>query len=580
MRKAIFFVFFLSMLTSFTFSQKVKLEDLDVNPVFLNIPRIGFKEDITTYSVKVNSNESDIEELSSSSTAIKNSMLIQGYNKVDVGGAAEIILELATPVADNIQQSSGSEVINLKMQTLYYYSMKTRGPGKYKVVDSKGVVLKEGVVEVGKEVLSSKFATPTELANYWKSSGSSFIVGERSKHLSATVEAIKSNLNLDFGLIQNTQKAEFKTLKEKTHPEYNDFKSNDLIVKEAFKKMTPSDNNEFVKAIQPALDFWTSRFNKYKNTDKEEAKLLYAVRYNAALASYWADDFKLAAEYASLVETGSEDPKDGRKLNKIISETTKNLESVGWPSRHKKITASASDLKKSELKKEEIKESVKAGDARNHPDFNKNLGVKLNSKILAGKLFTKAGKVTDVYFVFESETDDPDFMNMDELRFGGIVDGKIKSSLISMKLLDSFQIGQFLYKQMDISMTSMFIPFTYKNAFYRVLKDYNRTSYIKAFPTEVLRGSEKSSMVPIKLIYNRSKDKYIQPDDAMASFTKQFSKLLDDCSPLSEEIKSKKAKKTFISESVVGVTDEDEAYIFQMLSKYDDCTIEDKKKKK
>ena len=572
-------------------SQKVKLDDLDVRASFYKLPNIGFKDDITSYHVSVIGNEGELQYLDNNFEAIKSKINILNIPKVDLAGTAEVVLNLGTPRAENVVISTTeTKDKEGKITKNYKYTFNVECEASYKVVTNAGTVLKEVTIKGTNTVFdrqdaikyeSSNYTDKASLEKFWYDNGRSIILNKRKEKLLSVIDIINQQINNDFGLIKIVDKVEFNTLKEKS-PEYPEFKAIEKVVIDAFYQMTESDNSKYISAIQPAIDFWVSKIPTYDESDKEQAKLIYACRYNTALAYYWADDFVNARKYASMVEGGKEKSKDGKKLREKIEKLEENLKNINWTTRHRKVELSATDTQRVSAQKEELNAAISSGDISKYPDFNTKMGVRIESKIKPGVVYNDSGRKTEGYFVFESNSNVPNFVYTDTYRFGYDDNGKIKTATLKFSGLDSFSIDTTMFKIRDITLSAGILSMTHKNAVYTVLKDFKRTQWLMYHPTAVPFGAEAKDMIPSPLAYHKEKNEFLEDQDGFSSFTKKFSKFLDDCPEIGAELKAKKdsePKKSLFNKMMADNTAKNEATILEYLPKYDDCELTKSKKK-
>lgn len=590
-RKSTFFLLLFSIICINLSAQKVKLDDLDVRASYFRLPNIGFKEDITSYHVSVIGNEGELQYLDNNFEAIKSKINILNIPKVELAGTAEVALNLGTPRAENVIISTTETKDKEGKITKYYkYTFNVECEASYKVVTNTGTVLKEVTIKGTNTVFdrqdaikyeSSNYTDKASLEKFWYDNGRSIILNKRKEKLISVIDIINQQINDDFGLVKIVDKVEFNTLKEKS-AEYAEFKPMEKVVIDAFYQMSEFDNSKYITAIQPAIDFWTSKLPTYNESDKEQEKLVYACRYNTALAYYWADDFANARKYASMVENGEEKSKDGKKLREKIEKLEENLKKINWTTRHRKVELSDTDTQRVSAQKEELNAAISSGDISKYPDFNTKMGVRIESKIKRGVVYNDSGRKTEGYFVFESNSNVPNFIYTDTYRFGYDDNGKIKTATLKFSGLDSFSIDTTMFKIRDITLSVGILSMTHKNAVYTVLKDFKRTQWLMYHPTAVPFGAEAKDMIPSALAYHKEKNEFLEDQDGFSSFTKKFSKFLDDCPEIGAELKAKKdsePKKSLLNKMLADNTAKNEATILEYLPKYDDCELTKSKKK-
>ena len=213
-------------------------------------------------------------------------------------------------------------------------------------------------------------------------------------------------------------------------------------------------------------------------------------------------------------------------------------------------------------------------DITSHKDFTSTMSVKQNSKIVPSTMFFNDGKKLEGTLVYESETEDPNFIYVDMQRFGFIENGKIKKERFKFKNLDSLLIDKTMYRIREIKIPNGLVTMTNKSALCRVIKDFKRTSVLMYIPTEAPFGTNTADLVPLKIVENKDKKKYFQPGVGIQGFTKSLSKFLDDCSSLTQELKDnkeKEPKKSILEKAMTDSSSENDIIMMDALAKYDDC---------
>lgn len=210
------------------------------------------------------------------------------------------------------------------------------------------------------------------------------------------------------------------------------------------------------------------------------------------------------------------------------------------------------------------------------PEFHSQMGVKPDSKIKPTTMFFKDGKVIVGTIVFESIYEDPNFALVDMQRFGYELKGKIKRERFKFDKLDSLLIGTYMYRFKKIKIPTALMSVTHKNALYRVINDFKRTSVIMFVPVDAPFGSDLNDLSPLKLVEHKEKEKFFQIELGLQNFTKSFSKFLDDCPELAQEIKDnkeKEPKKSLLQKAMSNDSKANDVVVLEALAKYDSCEL-------
>jgi len=210
------------------------------------------------------------------------------------------------------------------------------------------------------------------------------------------------------------------------------------------------------------------------------------------------------------------------------------------------------------------------------PDFNRAMNVKENSKIEKASIFYKDKSILNGYIVFESHTDDPEFMWVDSYRFGYENKGKVQFKRINFNNIDSFRIGSYLYKFMDMKLYVGPFKITKKDLIYRVIKDYNNSTYLLQFFPEVLYD-EPSYVIPNFVVFNKTTNEFFQPYLYSQDFDKKFGEFLKNCGEI-QNIIEQKAKTNSLSERLNQKSKNKDVIIDEYLKIYDSCKLSKQKK--
>lgn len=216
-------------------------------------------------------------------------------------------------------------------------------------------------------------------------------------------------------------------------------------------------------------------------------------------------------------------------------------------------------------------------DLKELPDFNRILWVKDNSKIEKGAIYYKDKTKLNGYFVFESKMEDPEFMWVDSYRFGYNNNGKTQFKRINFSKIDSFSIGNFMYKFMDMKLKVGTFKITKRDLIYRVIKDYKKSTYLLQFFPEVLY-EDPNSVFPNYVIHNKVTNEFFQPNLYSDDFDSQIGKFLSNCSEVKTHI-DKKSNSNSLSDRINQRMQNKDVVIDEYLTIYDSCKITSNNKK-
>ena len=565
-------LFFLLLVISLQ-AQKVKLKDYKVKAQHVNLPTIGFASDVTTFNCVVEGNEDVLNRYGLTLGDINSKIKIGGYNKVDGGGSVTVTVSIGNPIAGTREtRTQDKETKDKKKYKLYNYYYNLNIAGSYKVVDSKGNILSERAMPQTDKISTPEYRSLTELNKHFKSKYPKAKTDALRKLLNKCVSEINKQINSEYSVGKVTSVEFFESMKSKGHPDLKKFEEIKAVVEGAFGKMTAESNEAFVEAIQPAIKFWVKQEPKYSEKDKQEKKLNYACRYNAATAYFWVEDFDNALKYATMIEKGDVKSKKGKRLIQEITKIKERMANLDLTTRHFAVEVSAEDQAKAQDFEANMEAIYGSGDIRQFPGFDEEMGVQLDSKIEPGKLFHKGGDVDEGYFVYESSDITPDFRYARKIRFGKASDRSILSGHPKYYALDSIQIGEKMYRVRDVKYGEGLASIKLKSAIVEDVNLFNKTTLQIIHPPAAkgkIMGSE-TDLESSYAIWHKKKKKHISPDGL--SFTKSMKNAVGDCDKAMayvNEMKAKNKKRKLLDK--LGGSAYNTEDLLEILRLYDEC---------
>ena len=489
MKKNLLFVILLMTISQFSTlnAQKVKVKGYDVDIKFLDLPSEGFAPSITTYNIKLEGDLNGLKALNVTESDIINRIQINGYPKSTENVGAQVIVDLTGPTGGTLKMESKKYTPkDAKEYYQYYYSTNFQGSIKYSVYDENHVLLTEDIISYSSTEKSSEYKSKALLKKGFDSS--KFYLSNRNSKLNSLINSLNSVLNSKFGYSERTGEESMAKNATKKHPEYDEYKPYEEMMTNAFSKLTPYSNAEYKEAIQPAIDFWTSKEPTYSASDKNEKKLKYLCQNNLAIAYLYTEEYDKANEYAKLIAKGEYKEKQGNKLSERVESITSQLEKLGRPSRFFKIELSEEDKIKTEEAVKARAEAIASGDILSFPKFDQTLNVKTESTIAPTTIFIKNGNSQNGYLVYEETyMGRPDFRKPHNLRFGFASNGQIETGTLAYAKLDSFLIDSIMYDVKDITINAG-LSRTLKNAVIETLDTYETGEIQLIFPPFLRAG--------------------------------------------------------------------------------------------
>jgi hypothetical protein len=213
-------------------------------------------------------------------------------------------------------------------------------------------------------------------------------------------------------------------------------------------------------------------------------------------------------------------------------------------------------------------------------EFESLMSVRADTKVEKCTFYYKKGKVLEGYMAYEAADVDPNFLYSDYTRFRYLKDGKLKLERISTDKIDSFLLGDRIYRKMDIKLSNGLISLTEKDAIYRVVENFEKTAIIKYVPNELGFGESDKDQKPTDILWNKTNNKFFQPETGLGNFTKGLKKIFEDCPSLTEEIQANKdaePKTSILKKALTDDTQKNFDTLIEACKKYDNCTTVKKK---
>jgi hypothetical protein len=130
-----------------------------------------------------------------------------------------------------------------------------------------------------------------------------------------TINQLSQDLSNNYGYIDRRNVEEVWILDSRKHPEYDDFRKNWGIIKNALFKMDPNEPIDGIREeVKPAIAYFERIRKEYNTSKKGDRKLRYATHYLLSKLYYYLDDPDNQAREASDLILNDYDSRDGRGL--------------------------------------------------------------------------------------------------------------------------------------------------------------------------------------------------------------------------------------------------------------------------
>ncbi len=135
-----------------------------------------------------------------------------------------------------------------------------------------------------------------------------------------TIYDLSANLTRQYGYMEKRITDMVWIVANKKHPEYNRFRSNWGIVKNALFKINTNESVEPIwEEVQPAIAYFEKIRNQYSDNDKHDRKLRYASHFILSKLYFYLDKPELAQREASDLILNNYDARDGYHLESMAN---------------------------------------------------------------------------------------------------------------------------------------------------------------------------------------------------------------------------------------------------------------------
>lgn len=130
-----------------------------------------------------------------------------------------------------------------------------------------------------------------------------------------TINGLSNTLTEQYGYADRRSNEDVWLLGNRRHPEYDRFRSNWSIIKNALFKLNPNEPLDQVRMeVKPAIAYFEKLKKDYSGSSKGDRKMRYATHYLLAKLYYYLDEPDMAVKEASDLVLTDYDARDGRNL--------------------------------------------------------------------------------------------------------------------------------------------------------------------------------------------------------------------------------------------------------------------------
>ncbi|WP_036155364.1 hypothetical protein [Maribacter forsetii] len=317
----------------------LKTETIHVNYVKLPSTPILDKS-LQTYSIDIRC--SDLVEKAYSTNALKDDIVLQGFEKINDNGSVQIQIQINDVIIEKVEFAKTEEIEKndegkvISSKSFYTPIITYKTSAAYKIIDLKGESKLFNLSEGEKLNTSLKYSTLAKAEDYVSNN----LTELKNRFYKEIVDLIKSRVSYKindlYGYKPISTNVDMEVIGAKKHPEFQGHQKNYLKIKELFKTMKynlPVD--VILGETKPVIEYYKSLINKYTDPKKaKEKKIRYASYYNIAQLYYYLDLPDESIVYAnSLIENGVSKGK-GKRLVEKATELKARLNANKINSRH------------------------------------------------------------------------------------------------------------------------------------------------------------------------------------------------------------------------------------------------------
>lgn len=135
-----------------------------------------------------------------------------------------------------------------------------------------------------------------------------------------TIYQVSGNLTRQYGFLEKRVSDMVWVVSNRKHPEYNRFRNNWGLVKNALFKINTNESVEPIwQEVQPAIAYFEKLRSEYDGNNKHDRKLRYATHFILSKLYFYLDKADLAQREASDLILNDYDKRDGYQLESMAN---------------------------------------------------------------------------------------------------------------------------------------------------------------------------------------------------------------------------------------------------------------------
>lgn len=376
-----FILITLLILSINVFAQKVDLDKFFFDVKYQKLPTEFVDADKRTYGVKANVSGNLRSRINSDD--LYDRTKIWGWEKVENSPTVGVHINLTSFAYT--RADAKSEIVENKDKngkvtsktTNYWYEIAFQGTGNYKIygpalqkeltakeledkkkkeiaktdnkflenavlenqteanANSPTVIVSSGNLDQVYTHITEKRTDANSAREYYRKSSESVRADKEQDFINAAIADVNRKANNLYGFAPVENRDYLWILDSKNHAEYKTQQDAIQAVKVLFKEMKAERSIDILKTnLQPLINYFQSLKEKYKGSDKKDAKMRYSAYYNLAKIYYYLDEPNKAITEAEGLVRNDFDSGDGEDLKKMANDLIISLKRAKVNSRH------------------------------------------------------------------------------------------------------------------------------------------------------------------------------------------------------------------------------------------------------
>ncbi|ULQ57175.1 hypothetical protein KJS94_03050 [Flavihumibacter rivuli] len=314
----------LLLLTVSAQAQRVDLDKFSFTVAYRNLPRVPIDTSYHTFNFQLETGP--LMKLGVNNERPEESMEIDGWKRVQVKGhitvdlKMEDIMIVGANVEERVEEIKDKTGKVTGKRTWFRPVFTYTYAGRVLITDYKGNQLQQYQLATRNQQQQHR---GTEYSSKLEAIGLTLnmitIGTQLSKDLLyRTINNLSNNLSNMYGYSEMRVNDFVWILDSRKHAEYDKFRRNFAMVKDAFFRITPHEPVTAIREeLKPAIDYFTKLPKYYSGSGKSDRKIRYAAHFLLAKLYYYLDDPDNAAREATNLVLNDYDARDGRYLESV-----------------------------------------------------------------------------------------------------------------------------------------------------------------------------------------------------------------------------------------------------------------------